>query len=67
MFPREYLDGEMPNYGFEIGGYHLILRCRSILRSIQVQCNRKKHTAALIQRYRRYKDIFDSTVRLYYL
>jgi hypothetical protein len=24
MFPCEYLDGEMPNYGFEIGRYHLM-------------------------------------------
>jgi hypothetical protein len=66
MFPCEYLDGETPNHGFEICRYYLIMRCRSTLRSFQVQCNRKKHTAAQIQRYRRYKDIFDSTVRLYY-
>jgi hypothetical protein len=66
MFPCGYLDDEMPNYGFEIGRYYLMLRCRSTLRSIQVQSNRKRHTAAQIQRYRRYKDIFDSTVRLYY-
>jgi len=36
MFPCEYLDGEMPNHGFDIGGYYLMLRCRSTLPSFDL-------------------------------